>query len=496
MESCYFEVLTPQELGNWTAEILADAQSSPISPEELLQLSHKLKEFSCRWEQAFSRFGDHSSGELTYRDLILEFNEQIASKANKWLPQSGKGKKAIEVITSMLSTSNPPVTKRITKGSLALARKKLKAQSKLHEEARYQVVDNLELQKGFQQLVSMPKHAQILEFFRSSSTLAEVGHSLSPELEITEGELVTITQQLLDLKVLEENFPSPEFEKPLFIVCAPRAGSTLLFETLCQFPELWTIASESHETIEGIPELHPSTRDFSSNRLIEADALPDICSTLRERFARQLLDRDRRAYLELPVNQRPRMVRFLEKTPKNALRIPFLKAVFPGALFIYLYRDPQENISSIIEGWRSRRFVAYKNLPGWPFREWSFLLTPGWLSLQNCSLAEIAADQWNIANTYIWEDLQALPASSWCLVRYWDLVREPAKTIKAISEFAGLSWDSKISQVVSQSLPISRLTLSAPSPDKWRKNEREIAKVLPVSFDLGYEYQDKLSREG
>ena len=33
----------------------------------------------------------------------------------------------------------------------------------------------------------------------------------------------------------------------------------------------------------------------------------------------------------------------LEKTPKNSLRVPFLNAVFPQALFVYLYREPRES---------------------------------------------------------------------------------------------------------------------------------------------------------
>jgi hypothetical protein len=410
LEPYCFEVLTPQEICDLTAEILVDAENAQISQSEFLKLFHNVEEFRSKWEKTFSRFGHHRAGELAYQDLIVLFQEQIARTVKKWSLESGQGKNAIKVISSMLSTSNPPVPSQFSK-QLLLARRKLKAQAQVDGDA------------GFQ---------------------------------------------------------TPEFEKPIFIVSAPRAGSTLLFETLSQFPGLWTIADESHEIIEGIPELHPSAHNFSSNRLTEVDALPHIGSTLRERFARQLQNRDGRAYLDIPVKERPTKVRFLEKTPKNALRIPFLKTVFPGAIFIYLYRDPRENISSLIEAWRSPQFVGYKQLPGWPFRKWCFLLPPGWSSLQNCSLAEIAAYQWKTANSYILEDLQVLPASSWCLVYYWDLVKDPKKVIQEISEFAGLDWDVHIERVMSQPLPIARRTLSAPSPDKWRKNEREMKSVLPT----------------
>jgi hypothetical protein len=301
-----------------------------------------------------------------------------------------------------------------------------------------------------------------------------------PPKRLTRQLLEKAKKKRMEIDQFNADFQVPEFDRPLFIVSAPRAGSTLLFETLSQFPNVWTIAEESHETIEGLPELHPAAHNFSSNRLTEDDALPHTVLTLRERFARQLQEREGRAYLELPVAQRPPKVRLLEKTPKNALRIPFLKAVFPEALFIYLYRDPRENISSLMEGWRSRRFIGYRPLPGWPYLEWSFFLPPGWSSLQESPLVEIAAYQWKTANSYILEDLRALPTSCWCLVRYADLIREPKKIIKELSDFAGLSWDAQIEQRVSQSLPVSRMTLSAPASDKWRKNEQELATVLPA----------------
>ncbi|MFM7582979.1 MAG: hypothetical protein ACKO9F_09745, partial [Caldilinea sp.] len=50
-----------------------------------------------------------------------------------------------------------------------------------------------------------------------------------------------------------QSFQPPHLVQPLIIVSAPRAGSTLLLETLANFSELWTIGEESHEIFEGIP---------------------------------------------------------------------------------------------------------------------------------------------------------------------------------------------------------------------------------------------------
>jgi hypothetical protein len=276
------------------------------------------------------------------------------------------------------------------------------------------------------------------------------------------------------------DFEPPRLVQPLIIVSAPRAGSTLLFETLAHFPDLWTIGEESHEIIEGIPALHPAAHGFASNRLTAADATPEVRASLQDRFARQLQDRGGRQLIDLPSTERPAQLRLLEKTPKNALRIPFLRALFPDAHFLFLYRDPAENISSILEGWLSQRFIAYRALPGWPHGSWSFLLPPGWETLREKSVVEIAAYQWQMANTTIVEDLAALPRTAWSLVRYTDLVREPRQTIQRIAQFAALPWDHQVEQHVAQSLPHSSMTLSAPAADKWRKHAGQLAPLLPA----------------
>ncbi len=140
-----------------------------------------------------------------------------------------------------------------------------------------------------------------------------------------------------ELQRSHKEYDLPNFEKPIFVVSAPRAGSTLLFEILSQFPDVWSTGEENHELIERITELHPRAKNYDSNALTKKDYTPEIAEKLHKRFGKALLDRDRGRYLDLSENNRPSKIRFIEKTPKNALRIPFLKAVFPDALFIFLY---------------------------------------------------------------------------------------------------------------------------------------------------------------
>lgn len=263
--------------------------------------------------------------------------------------------------------------------------------------------------------------------------------------------------------------PDPKFDRPIFIVNPPRSGSSLLFETLSQAPGLYTVGGESHNIIEGIPAYNLAAQKFASNRLGVEHALPAPVSVLRMRFLESLRDRDGRP----PGDGR---IRMLEKTPKNSLRIPLLRAAFPEARFIYLYRDPREVLASMMEAWESGRFRTYPTLPGWTGkRAWSLLLTPGWKDLGQLPLNEVVAAQWAATTEILLADLEAIPPERWAVARYDALIANPDEEIRRLCAAMDLEWDRKLGD----SLPLARHTVSKPEDGKWRVREAEIMSVMP-----------------
>jgi uncharacterized protein (TIGR03032 family) len=254
--------------------------------------------------------------------------------------------------------------------------------------------------------------------------------------------------------------------EPVFLISPPRSGSTLFFETLAQAPGLATIGGESHGLIENIAVLRPAARDYESNRLIARDADAPVVTALHAAFGAQMRDRN---------GQPAPHLRLLEKTPKNALRVPFLAAAFPDAQFVYLYRDPRETIASMLDAWQSGRFVTYPNLPDWSGLPWSLLLTPGWRALAGRPLAEVAARQWAATVEQALDDLAALPAQRWCVASYDRLVAEPQAEIERVCTFLDLDFD----RTLAAPLPRSRYTLSSPDPDKWKRHAEDLRDVLP-----------------
>jgi hypothetical protein len=257
-------------------------------------------------------------------------------------------------------------------------------------------------------------------------------------------------------------------DRPILIVSAPRSGSTLLFEQLARAPGLFTTGSESHKRIEQIGDFAPRKRDWGSNRLTADDATQANSAELTRSFHENARDRDgKRA--DGPV-------RILEKTPKNALRVPFLAQAWPDSLFVYLHRKARPSVASMIEGWVSGRFRTYPMLPGWPGYPWSFILVPGWRELAGRPLPEIVARQWAATTEILIDDLSMLAPDRVSTVDYDRFVADPQRTLANLAGSLGLGWD----QELDRTLPLSRFTVTPPADDKWRRIEHLIAPVAPL----------------
>lgn len=257
------------------------------------------------------------------------------------------------------------------------------------------------------------------------------------------------------------------FDTPVLLMSCPRSGSTLLFETLVQAPGIYSTGRESH-WLEGIPGLSPAERGWSSNRLTAEDAIPERVEKLAETFYRNLRDRDGVAP-EGPV-------RLLEKTPKNALRVPFFDAALLRPTFVYLYRDVRATMASMIEAWASGHFRTYPGLPGWTGPVWSMLLIPGWQQLIGQPLPVIVANQWSTTTTILLDDLERLPQHRLRAIAYEKFLASPQTSVESLARSLNLEWDRPLGR----GLPLSKTTVSRPQADKWRRFASEIEAVMPI----------------
>jgi hypothetical protein len=272
-------------------------------------------------------------------------------------------------------------------------------------------------------------------------------------------------------------------ERPILLIGCPRAGTTALRTALLAGGEARSVQAEGHILWN---EFHPPRR-----RVATSDALG----------ASDVSSRERR-FVHLAVRASTRGHRFLDKTPENCLRIGYLDALFPDARFVFLHRDPAENISSLMEGWRARpRFVTHR-LPE-PLRgiapldgeRWSFALIPGWRELLDASLEEICARQWAVCNEAVLEARSSMAPERWIEITYDRLVADPEGELSRVHEAVGLEFNGAAREAAA-ALPsrTAPTALTPPRADKWREENREaVERVLPlvagVAGRLGYSVQ-------
>jgi Sulfotransferase family len=268
-------------------------------------------------------------------------------------------------------------------------------------------------------------------------------------------------------------------ERPIFIIGAPRSGTSLLYAILRVSPGLANWPGEAHEVWEA--DYHPALRGWESNELDVGDVTPQAAARIRRRF-----------YLAVGSHRR-----LIDKTPRNSLRVPFIDALFPDASYVFLRRNGPDNVNSLINAWRTPRYRTYRlpephGIPGVDPEWWKFVLYPGWREDARGPLEVVCAKQWLACSRGALEGARALAPGQWIDIRYEDLVTRAETEVARLLEALRLPYDDEVREKARalRSTPINIVT--PPEQGKWRReNPREIESVRwlidPIMKELGYD---------
>ena len=257
-------------------------------------------------------------------------------------------------------------------------------------------------------------------------------------------------------------------DRPIFVIGAPRSGTSLLYSILRASPQLAHWPGEAHEVWEA--DFHPALREWSSNVLGPEDATGDAA------------ERIKRSFLLVAGTRR----RLIDKTPRNALRVGFVDALFPDARFVYLQRDGRDNVNSLINAWRTPRYRTYAlprphSIPGVDPKWWKFVLYPGWEADAAGPVEVVAARQWHVSNDHALDAGARLGAERWIPIRYEDLVAAPLDAVGRLAHALdiGFSEDMRARAAALSTTPVNVVT--PPERGKWRReNPAEIEAILPL----------------
>jgi hypothetical protein len=235
------------------------------------------------------------------------------------------------------------------------------------------------------------------------------------------------------------------------------------FSLLRMTPAFASLGQEGHVLWESFH--HPREHGWRSNALGAGDV---------RSFERR--------YLAWAISSlaRPKRGRFLDKTPRNSLRLPYLDALFTDARYVFVQRDGRATVSSLVVAWRERRHPAYVLpvpyiIPGIPERHWNFILPPGWRELNGRALEDVCARQYVTATEAILDFRAGLPAERRVDLRYEDLLADPAGQMEHVHRALDVPFADADARRARE------YVRTADRPEKWRTaTPEEIKRVLPA----------------
>jgi hypothetical protein len=264
-------------------------------------------------------------------------------------------------------------------------------------------------------------------------------------------------------------------QRPIFVVGCSRAGTTLVYKTLSESREIGSLQRETHDYWTG---LHPLADKHWDTHALDAR---DVGPADRNAVSR---------YFYSWTGQH----RWVDKNNQNGLCVPYLQALFPDAVFVFVKRSPGDNLNSLIEGWRKPdEFATWSNdLPATvavengTLTQWCFFVADGWRNYVSAPVEDVAAFQYDAINRAILDAKANLPEAQWVEVFYEDFLRDPVATFRQVFEGCGLKFDVRLQGHCAEVLDIPYNAFSEIRLDKWKdgRNREKIEQLLPQVADV------------
>ena len=274
--------------------------------------------------------------------------------------------------------------------------------------------------------------------------------------------------------------------QPIVIIGAPRSGTNMLRDVLCQFQKVGTWPCDEINYIWRHGNVGSETDEFSVDM-----ARPKVKEFIRKEFDNFASDND---------------LNFLvEKTCANSLRIPFVDQVIPEAKYIFIVRDGVDVVGSAAIRWKAKldlsyivkkvRYVPLLDIPYYALRYlgsrvYKFFSSEQRLSfwgpsyiglyedLKQHSLEEICALQWQRCVDLSEQAFYSMPENQVIKIKYEEFVNNPVEVLRQVLNQLGV-------QHTDDQLRESVISVSAESIGKGRQalNEVEIKAISELISD-------------
>lgn len=289
------------------------------------------------------------------------------------------------------------------------------------------------------------------------------------------------TKLLQKIRLFRWNLTRPITETPMFILGCSRAGTTLVYKTFSESKQLGTLHKETHDLWSS---LHPlKEKNWAGHELFAADAS----------------DQDRE-FISRYFYTYTGTLNFVDKNNQNGLCLPYLLELFPNARFVYVKRSPEDNINSLIEGWRkAHEFANWSgnlpvdiNIEKGEFSRWCFFIAKDWQKYINSPIEDVCAFQYQVMNKAIIQGRELVPKNQWAEIHYEDILDNPVDAFKKTFSALGLEFDEHLEQHCKTVLDNPYNAFSEIRTNKWKdgrnatKVQTALGSVSSIAKQMGY----------
>jgi hypothetical protein len=282
---------------------------------------------------------------------------------------------------------------------------------------------------------------------------------------------------------------SSELKPPIILFSNTRSGSSIVQNVMATHPDivgwyeprtLWLYAD-------------PGRRHDEFN---ESDATDKVKRYIRNQF--------------LKYQKENGNCVVLEKTPANILKIPYVRAIFPEATYLFMVRNPFSFISSVENKWQ--RMLTnkgiHRRLKWTPItqlhyyagrlirqqfdkrvlrRKYQSIWGPRYKGidqdLKTHDLLTVIARQWSICSRKAEKDLALFEPGRVLRLKYEDFVEDPIADLERICTHCRLAMTNDMVRAANEWVKSDR-------QDKWRRfAPSDLARILP-------EIEDEMQQHG
>lgn len=281
---------------------------------------------------------------------------------------------------------------------------------------------------------------------------------------------------------------------PIIVTGSPRSGKTFTALILSHAPGMAYV-----EEPLVIWSLGATKRN--DDRRFPDEATPDVIRQIRALCAAEV--------------KRAHGTRYIDDLAYHGLRIDFVRAVLPDALFVYVVQDGYAAIPEMVFGWTFkepfyktilrrwrgvRSFAALRSLPR---QAWRWLVNhfaskvegrrrawgpqpPGLTEFaeSHSDPAEVAAYQWKSLVEVALDDVARLPAEQVMVLRFEDLIADTPATVDRLARFCRIDDVESLQRAAAELLvPNAKHRSVELTPEQWRRIEHIVG---PLRERLGY----------